>query len=134
MVFWYQNCSDLLWEKIVLEIEKNFWNSRLNPTVQLFFQTFLAEFFQLLKSDIVWYFSWKISNKNLKFFWKNWTTLSVKLLDFFRQIPGQNSNVSICLVFHCKKAYSCGEFILITMWCFEIWHVSNIRQTKSSFS
>ena len=25
----YQNCSDLLWEKIVLEIEKNFWNSRL---------------------------------------------------------------------------------------------------------
>ena len=25
----YQNCSDLLWEKIVLVIEKNFWNSRL---------------------------------------------------------------------------------------------------------
>ena len=30
MVFCYQNCSDLLWEKIVLVIEKNFWNSRLN--------------------------------------------------------------------------------------------------------
>ena len=29
MVFCYQNCSDLLWEKIVLVIEKNFWNSRL---------------------------------------------------------------------------------------------------------
>ena len=28
-VFCYQNCSDLLWEKIVLVIEKNFWNSRL---------------------------------------------------------------------------------------------------------
>ena len=27
-VFCYQNCSDLLWEKIVLVIEKNFWNSR----------------------------------------------------------------------------------------------------------
>ena len=27
MVFCYQNCSD--WEKIVLVIEKNFWNSRL---------------------------------------------------------------------------------------------------------
>jgi hypothetical protein len=27
MVFCYQNCSDLLWEKIV--VEKNFWNSRL---------------------------------------------------------------------------------------------------------
>ena len=29
MVFCYQNCSDLLWEKIVLVIEKNFWNSKL---------------------------------------------------------------------------------------------------------
>ena len=29
MVFCYQNCSDLLWEKIVLVIEKNFWNLRL---------------------------------------------------------------------------------------------------------
>ena len=29
MVFCYQNCSDLLWEKNVLVIEKNFWNSRL---------------------------------------------------------------------------------------------------------
>jgi hypothetical protein len=28
-VFCYQNCSDLLWEKIVVVIEKNFWNSRL---------------------------------------------------------------------------------------------------------
>ena len=29
MVFCYQNCSDLLWEKIVLVFEKNFWNLRL---------------------------------------------------------------------------------------------------------
>ena len=29
MVFFYQNCSDLLREKIALVIEKNFWNSRL---------------------------------------------------------------------------------------------------------
>ena len=29
MVFCYQNCSDLLWEKIVLVIQKRFWNSRL---------------------------------------------------------------------------------------------------------
>ena len=29
MVFCYQNCSDLQWEKIILVIEKNFWNSRL---------------------------------------------------------------------------------------------------------
>ena len=29
MVFCFQNCSDLLWEKIVLVIEKNFRNLRL---------------------------------------------------------------------------------------------------------
>ena len=29
MVFCYQNFSDLLWEKIALVIENNFWNSRL---------------------------------------------------------------------------------------------------------
>ena len=29
MVFCFQNCSDLLWEKIVLMIEKHFWNSGL---------------------------------------------------------------------------------------------------------
>ena len=29
MVFCYQNCSDLLWEKIVLVIKKKIWNSRL---------------------------------------------------------------------------------------------------------
>ena len=37
MVFCYQNCSDLLWEKIVLVIEKNFWNSRLKAkNLQIF--------------------------------------------------------------------------------------------------
>ena len=29
IVFCYQNYSDLLWEKIVFVIKKNFWNSRL---------------------------------------------------------------------------------------------------------
>ena len=29
MVFCYQNCSDLLWEKIVLMTEKNFWKSEV---------------------------------------------------------------------------------------------------------
>ena len=29
LVFCYQNCSDLLWERIILGIEKNVWNSRL---------------------------------------------------------------------------------------------------------
>ena len=37
MVFCYQNCSDLLWEKIVLLIKKNFWNSRLKAeNLQIF--------------------------------------------------------------------------------------------------
>ena len=33
MAFCYRNCSDLLWEKIVLVIEKNFWNSRLKAEI-----------------------------------------------------------------------------------------------------
>ena len=33
LVFCYQNCSDPLWEKIVLVIEKNFWNSRPRPRI-----------------------------------------------------------------------------------------------------
>ena len=37
MVFCYQNCTDLLWEKNVLVIEKNFRNSRLKA---MDFQTF----------------------------------------------------------------------------------------------
>ena len=32
MVFCYQNCSDLLWDKIVLVIEKNVWNSIIEIT------------------------------------------------------------------------------------------------------
>ena len=38
LVFCYQNCSDLLWQKIVLEIEKNFWNSRLKPRICKIFE------------------------------------------------------------------------------------------------
>ena len=30
MVFCFQNCYDPFWEKNILVIEKNFWNSRLN--------------------------------------------------------------------------------------------------------
>ena len=37
MTFCYQNCSDLLWEEIVIVIEKNFWNSRLKAeNLQIF--------------------------------------------------------------------------------------------------
>ena len=36
-VFCCRNCSDLLWEKIVLVMEKNFWNSRLKAEI---FQNF----------------------------------------------------------------------------------------------
>ena len=38
MVFYYQNCPDLLWEKIVLVIEKNFWNLRLKAENLKFFE------------------------------------------------------------------------------------------------
>ena len=37
MVFCYQNCSNLLWEKIALVIEKNLWKSRLKAkNLQIF--------------------------------------------------------------------------------------------------
>ena len=36
MVFCYQNCSDLLWEKIVLVIEKNFRSLRLKAENKIF--------------------------------------------------------------------------------------------------
>ena len=34
LVFCYQNCSDLLWGKIVLVIEENFWSSRLKAEAE----------------------------------------------------------------------------------------------------
>ena len=45
LVFCYQNCSDLLWEKIVLVIEKNIWNSRLK------FLRSLEQFIQTVKGQ-----------------------------------------------------------------------------------
>ena len=47
MVFCYQNCSDLLWEKIVLVIEKNFWNSGLKADNFLIFWDDLNNLFKI---------------------------------------------------------------------------------------
>ena len=49
LVFCYQNCSDLLWEKIVLVIEKIFWNSRLKAENLQFLRS-LVQFIQTVKS------------------------------------------------------------------------------------
>jgi hypothetical protein len=38
LVFCFQNCSDLLWEKIVLVIEKNFWNLGWRPRISKIFE------------------------------------------------------------------------------------------------
>ena len=54
MVFSYQNCSDLLWEKIVLVIEKNFWNSRLKAA-------------NFLKNLVYWIEQWKVIWRKLKY-------------------------------------------------------------------
>ena len=48
MVFCYQNCSDLLGEKIVLAIKKNFWNSRLKAEN---LQKILRSFIQKVKGQ-----------------------------------------------------------------------------------
>ena len=49
MVFCYQNCSDLLWEKIVLVTEKDFWNSRLKAE-NLGFAKFLRSLEQFIQT------------------------------------------------------------------------------------
>ena len=48
MVFCYQNCSDLLWEKMVLVVKKNFWNSR--PRVAKNLRS-LEQFIQTVKGQ-----------------------------------------------------------------------------------
>ena len=45
MVFCYQNCSDLLWEKIVLVIEKNFWKFKAEGWVFANFLRSLKNYF-----------------------------------------------------------------------------------------
>ena len=51
MAFCCQNCSDLLWERIVLEIEKNFWNSRLQAENLQKFLRSLEQFIQAVKGQ-----------------------------------------------------------------------------------
>ena len=51
MVFCYQNCFDLQWEKIVLVIEKNFWNSRLKLWEFAKFLRSLEQFIQTVKGQ-----------------------------------------------------------------------------------
>ena len=53
MVFCFQNCSELLWEKIVLMIEKIFWNSRLKPNnlQKMYSQTIIQNLIQIRKNN-----------------------------------------------------------------------------------
>ena len=51
MVFCYQNCSYLLWEKIVLVIEKNFWNWRLKAENFQKFLRSVEQFIQTVKGQ-----------------------------------------------------------------------------------
>ena len=54
MVLCYQNCFDLLWEKIDLVIEKNFWNSRLKAENLQKNLRSLEQFIQTVKGQTVW--------------------------------------------------------------------------------
>ena len=52
LIFCYQNCSYLLWEKIVLVIKKNFWSSRLKAeNLQNFWNHYLEQFIQTVKGQ-----------------------------------------------------------------------------------
>ena len=65
MVLCYQNCSDLLWEKIVLVIEKNFRSSRLKAKN-------LQKFWDHLNNLFILWVSW-FKNKS---FWQRFTCKS----------------------------------------------------------
>ena len=62
MVFCYQNCSDLLWEKYVLVIENIFWNLRLKAVNLQNFETAATIYsnsersVQFLKQKASWLF------------------------------------------------------------------------------
>ena len=51
MVFCYQNCSDLLWEKFVLVIEKNLWKFEAECQEFVKFLRSLEQFIQTVKLE-----------------------------------------------------------------------------------
>ena len=79
MVFCYQNCSDLLWEKIVLVIEKNLKFEAEGRE----FANFLRGLFPRKKNKIVifcgFYFK-EIAPDWCHFFWKQWNFLNNGIL------------------------------------------------------
>jgi hypothetical protein len=72
MVFCYQNCSDLLWEKNVLLIKKNFWK------LEAKFLRSLKQFIQTVKGQN------KFSEQNafLTCFWRFLISNKLKQLEF----------------------------------------------------
>ena len=57
MVFCHENCSDLLWEKIILEIKIFFAKSRLKAkNLLLFWLTSLKQFIEQWKSQNYFFF------------------------------------------------------------------------------
>ena len=73
MVLCYQNCSDLLWEKIVLVIEKNFRSSRLKAKN-------LQKFWDHLNNLFILWVSW-FKNKS---FWQRFTCTQQRCLLVFK--------------------------------------------------
>ena len=77
MVFCYQNCSDLLWKKNVLVIEKNFWNSRLkaenyNPGIlhsyQIGWFSSIFHLHGLVIENLISVFGWSADQQKTHFF------------------------------------------------------------------
>ena len=58
--FIFQNCSDLLlWEKIVLVLEKNLWNSRVKAENLQKIMRFLQQFILTGKQNAILTYSWR---------------------------------------------------------------------------
>ena len=83
MVFYYQNCSDLLWEKIVIMIKVTFWNSRLRDENLQIFEITRTIYTNSERSELFFVttcfliFSWRflISIKLEKKYNSNWKRL-----------------------------------------------------------
>ena len=68
MVFCYQNCSDLLWEKIVLVFEKNFLNSRLKAENLKIYWDHLNNLFKQWKVRTLFWWQNSFSTCSWRFF------------------------------------------------------------------
>ena len=125
LVFCYQNCSVLLWEKIVLVIEKNFWNSRLKAenlqnfeiTRTIYLNSERSD--QFLKQEAFLTCSWRFLGSNI--LEQLWSKLK-KIIG----IKKSAGKVTFSRLVTCAVVYSTSrllkvKYVLFMFWCLCIY-------------